>query len=158
MYNLLMKILLIIVIVFTTFSCKLTEQTIVGQYSYRKNFEFHGSIKICPNKTFEYNVQQGLVQWHTTGLWELKDHSIILNSDTIGNPSYHSTVIPNQTDSLLIKVFLNTASMPAWRWSSVYLTSPESLSEPWSMSYSTRICIRWCSMPGAWPAEPIFTA
>jgi len=62
------------------FSCRATENSLVGKYDRYWDFEHYSSLELRPDKTFVLTGQEGLSWINTEGAWAVKDKNLTLNS------------------------------------------------------------------------------
>lgn len=91
-----------------TFSCKPTENKLIGKYTYDLNFEVDGRLDLYPKNRFVFNARQGLASFGTKGNWKIENHRLILNSDkTLRDKSIFEFKDEIKNDRLKIRLFIN---------------------------------------------------
>ena len=78
-----MRRLLFVVIILI--SCKPTEKTAIGTYTRSWDFEHHSRLTLERDKTFSFEVQEGLIFFELCGTWAIDKDKLVLNSPD--NPS-----------------------------------------------------------------------
>lgn len=92
-----------------TFSCKPTENKLIGKYTYTLNFEVNGRLDLYPKYRFVFNARQGLASFGTKGNWRIENDRLILDSDkTLKDKSIFELKDGIKEDKLKIRLFMNS--------------------------------------------------
>ncbi len=95
-------------VIVLTFSCKPTENKLIGKYTYYSNFEVSGQLDLFPNKRFVFNARQGLMSFGTKGAWKVENNRLILNSDKESTDKSILEITDEiRSEKLKIKLFTN---------------------------------------------------
>ncbi len=100
---------LLLGLIIITFSCKPTENKLVGKYTYDLNFEVNGRLDLYPKNRFVFNARQGLASFGTRGNWKIENERLILDSDrTLKDNSIFEFKDEIKNDRLKIRLFTNS--------------------------------------------------
>jgi hypothetical protein len=92
-----------------SFSCKPTENRLIGKYTYHLNFEVNGRLDLYPKNRFVFNARQGLACFGTRGNWKIENDRLILDSDkTLKDKSIFEFKDEVKSDQLKIRLFINS--------------------------------------------------
>jgi hypothetical protein len=100
---------LLVGLLILTFSCKPTENKLIGKYTYDLNFEVNGRLDLYPKNRFVFNARQGLASFGTRGNWKIENDRLILDSDkTLKDKSILELKDEIKGDRLKIRLFINS--------------------------------------------------
>jgi hypothetical protein len=92
-----------------TFSCKPTENKLIGKYTYTLNSEVDGRLDLYPKNRFVFNARQGLASFGTKGNWRIENDRLILDSDkTLKDKSTFELKDEIKENELKIRLFINS--------------------------------------------------